>query len=229
MPIPIEALRDDLANRFEVRTTGVPVGARTLAVAHPANADALISEADYVLDERLPYWADIWPSSRILAERVLRESGGGRRLLELGCGMGLVSSAAALAGFSVTATDYYVDAMAFARLNVWDNARCEIATSLLNWRHLPADLGTWDVVVASDVLYEKPYADLVAELLRRAVAPSGYAIIADPGRLALPAFLDACASRELAVSEPERVPWAGESQQQEIQLFVVRHGATVPR
>ena len=208
-----------------MRTTCVPLGDREITVAHPANADDLISEADYVLDERLPYWADLWPSSRVLAERLLREVGGGRRVLELGCGMGLVSTAAAMAGFRVTATDYYVDACAFARLNAWDNTHREIETRLLNWRHLPSDVGRWDVVVASDVLYERPYAEVVAEVLLRTLATNGFALIADPGRLALGAFVQACVVRGLAVGAPEQVPWEEGAQKQVIQLLVVRHGA----
>ena len=97
-----------LRTRFDVTETEVTCGNRTFVLAHPRNADTLISEEDYVKDERLPYWADIWPSSRILAEHVVRHKGNGRRALELGCGSGLVACALAAAGYKVTATDYYL-------------------------------------------------------------------------------------------------------------------------
>ena len=223
----MSAVRDDLVRRHDVRSTVLALGDREVAIAHPADADALISETDYVRDERLPYWADVWPSARVLAERVIREPGDERRLLELGCGVGLVSTAAACAGFDVTATDYYADACAFARLNAWDNAQCDITTSLLDWRHLPEHLGRWDLVVASDVLYEPAYAELVAEVLWRTIDDGGSAVVADPGRLALGSFVRACERRALVVGDAEFVAWAEGAQQQVIQLHVVRHRAVV--
>ena len=156
-PAAIEALRASLERRFRTATTTVQVLGEALSLCHPANADELISEEDYVRDERLPYWADVWPSSVVLAEHVRRAEGASRRLLELGCGIGLVAASAARAGFDVTATDYYDDALEFARLNVATNAGREIRARLVDWRNLPDDLGTFNVVVASDVLYEPRY------------------------------------------------------------------------
>ena len=221
--IAAHALRDELASRFEIITSSVPLAGDTVELAHPANFDDLVSEADFVRDDRLPYWADLWPAARMLAERVRAERGVGRRLLELGCGMGLVSTAAALAGFDVTASDYYDDACLFAKANAWHNARRTIDVLHLDWRALPAGLGSWDVVVASDVLYEVPYAEQVAAALASVIAPAGYAIVADPGRPALPDFLTACGSLGLAVAATEFVPWSGDAQQQVIQLIVIRH------
>lgn len=216
-------MRDSLASRFAVSTTRVPLGGGAVDLSHPSSFDDLISEADYVRDERLPYWADLWPAARVLAERVRRESGAGCRLLELGCGMGLVSTAAALAGFDVTATDYYPDACEFARSNAWQNAHRAIETRHLDWRALPGDLGTWDVVVASDVLYETPHAELVAAALARTIARNGRAIVADPGRPALDAFIASCEARGLSVAAPERVPWSEGEQNLVIQLLVITH------
>ena len=76
----------------------------------PANADDLISEDDFVRDERLPYWADLWPSARILAEELAVMRLRGQRVLELGCGLGVVAIGAVIGGADVTATDYYEDA-----------------------------------------------------------------------------------------------------------------------
>src|SRR6476661_10734277 len=93
-----DSLRADLERRFRTATRTVQVGGRDVELLSPANADDLISEQDYVMDERLPYWADLWPSAEILAEEVRTMRLTGQRVLELGCGLGLVSIAAALAG-----------------------------------------------------------------------------------------------------------------------------------
>lgn len=189
---------------------------------HPVSADELISEEDFAHDERLPYWADIWPSSIVLAEHALTLEGKGRRLLELGCGLGMVASAAAMAGFDVLATDYYEDAMHFTRVNVSRNAGVDVETRLVDWRRLPADLGTFDVVLASDVLYERPYAALMARALARTLSTGGEATLADPGRLAAPAFVAECGQSGLVAERVARRPFEAGAIRQTIDLYQVR-------
>jgi predicted nicotinamide N-methyase len=193
----MRALEESLRRRFRVVQTRVEVAGRELSLLHPASAEELIDEHDFERDERLPYWAELWPSARILAGRVVTMEGRGRRLIELGCGAGMVSTCAALAGFQVTATDYYEDAARFARLNAWRNAGVEIESAMVDWRSLPAELGKFDVVLASDVLYERPYGALVAETIARVLAPSGVAVVADPGRVGREPFVDALAGQGL--------------------------------
>jgi predicted nicotinamide N-methyase len=201
----IEALSEELARRFRTVRTTVTAGANSIEIMHPEKADDLIDEADFERDERLPYWADVWPSAVILARRVAGERGAGRRLLELGCGAGLVASAATLAGFDVTATDYYEDSLLFTRVNVVRNGGADPALRLVDWRDLPADLGTFDLVVASDVLYEHTYGALVAAAIARTLRPRGLAILADPGRIAAAEFVDAARERGLEVWTADRV------------------------
>ncbi len=211
-----------LSRRWTTATEEVTVGESTWALFKPANADHLISEADYVLDERLPYWADLWPSSRILAATLLREQGAGRSLLEMGCGLGLATVASMQAGFDVTATDYYDDALHVTRGNAARNLQREPTVRLVNWREWPADLGTFDVVIAADVLYEKEYASLVAECLVRALKPDGVALVADPGRLALPAFRERIEELGLRIESVEKVKYEAGVVKQEVQIMRLR-------
>ena len=219
------SLERSLVRRFRTAESSVETSGGTFSLLHPANADDLISEDDYVMDERLPYWADVWPSSTVLAGRVAAMAGEGRRLLELGCGLGLVISAAARAGFEPTATDYYEDALLFARVNAWRNARREVAARHVDWRHFPADLGSFDLVLASDVLYEHEYALLVADAFVATLAPGGRAIVADPGRVAADEFVAACAERGLTAVIRERVPYVAGEIRQTINLYDVTRNA----
>ena len=52
----------------------------------------------------------------------------------------------------------------------------------MDWRKLPDDLGTFDVVAASDVLDERPQAALVAAVLARTIAPGGVGLVSDLSR-----------------------------------------------
>lgn len=185
----------------------MPLANGALTLRRPESAEALIREEDFARDERLPYWADVWPSARVLADAlpaVALARGAGTRLLELGCGAGLVAAQAARCGFDVTATDYYPEALEFARWNAWVNGGREIATAVVDWRALPTDLGWFEVVVASDVLYERPYGPLVAQAIRGTLARGGIALVADPGRVGAEGFRATSASLGLSVAHAGR-------------------------
>ena len=160
-------------------------------------------------DERLPYWADLWPAARLLATTALETNGHGRTLLELGCGLGLPTAAAVRAGFDVTTTDYYEDALHVARFNSARVNGTEPKVRMVDWRALPADLGRFDVVMAADVLYERPYGTLVAAAIAATLKPDGEAWIADPGRSALDVFLEQATVHGLEVVSREEFPYAG--------------------
>lgn len=191
------ALRKELERRFVTVSDDVELGGRLVRLLRPVNPEALISEDDFARDERLPYWADLWPSARVLADSLVVEPGDGRALLELGCGLGWAAIGAIKAGFTVTATDYYEDALHFTRVNAFAATGSAPRTRHVDWRALPGDLGTFDTVVAADVLYERPYAALVADAIARTLAPHGQAIVTDPGRVVAGDFLDECRSRGL--------------------------------
>jgi ETFB lysine methyltransferase len=224
-----DALDDALGRFFTLADEAVAVGrgahARCYTLRKPSNPDHLISEADYVVDERLPYWADLWPSARVLAGALLREEGAGRRLLELGCGLGLDTIAALDAGFDVLATDYYDDATHMTRANAQRNLQREPQVRMVNWRAWPEDIGTFDMVIAADVLYEREYATLVARCIARSLAPVGTALIADPGRLALPAFLEELAGVGLELAHTEQERYEDGPVKQDIRLLRLRHSA----
>lgn len=211
--------------RFDLIETVVEVAGHTWTLRHPRAADALISEEDFARDERLPYWADIWPSARVLADMVARHHGNGRPALELGCGSGLVACALAAAQYTVTATDYYTDALEVTRENVRRNCDCEIHTELLDWRALPDQLPRYSLVVAADVLYERPYGALVAAAVARTLAPDGMALVADPGRIALDAFVSEAAARGLAMVERWDTDVAREGQRHTIRLLALRNAS----
>ncbi len=201
------------------------MGKRVFDIIRPRNADDLISEADYVMDERLPYWADIWPSSVVLGDWLLAHPSN-ERTLELGCGSGLVTTSAVESGRSVLATDYYDDAVLFAKANAILNVGKEPDVRMVDWSSFPDDLGTFDLVVASDVLYEPRYPPMVANAIGRSLSAKGIAIVADPGRVAAPMFPGELKAHNLKILKKETVPYALNAISQKIDLYhIVRKGA----
>ena len=117
----VDVLLERIGKRYDTRTETVTVGNRTLSIQSVRDTNALLDAIDpatFMEDERLPYWAELWPSAIALARWVSRYPGlEGKRVLELGCGLGLSGIAAAAAGARVTMTDYDEDALLFARFN----------------------------------------------------------------------------------------------------------------
>ena len=216
-----DALVTALNRRFRTSVEDATVNAHTFSILKPANSDDLIREEDFVKDERLPYWADVWPSSLILAGKLLGLKGHGKTALELGCGVGLSTLAATTAGYDVLSTDYYEDALDVTRANVFRNLGTLARTRLVDWRHLPDDLGRFDLVFASDVLYEKEYAELLPVILNQVLVRSGIALIADPGRVAAPVFVEACARHGLAIRQKETRPFEAGEIKQKIDLYEI--------
>lgn len=210
-----------LDRRFVLARVSVAVAGDAVALETPRSADELINEIDFERDERLPYWADVWPSSTALAGVVSELDGTGKSALELGCGVGLVTIGALRAGFDVLATDYYEDALLFARRNGLSATGREPRTRHVDWRAFPDDLGRFDLVLASDVLYEREYATLVADAIVASLAPGGVALIADPGRVALLSFVTACEQRGCAVGIRARVPWTDGTARQTITIHEI--------
>jgi predicted nicotinamide N-methyase len=212
-----------LERRFRTRETLVDLERRQVRILHPANADDLISEEDFIRDERMPYWADLWPSSLMLARSMVNEVGKGAPLLELGCGSGLVTVAAAIAGYDVLATDYYDDALLFTQVNAERNlVRQTVRTRDVDWRQMPEDLGRFPRVIAADVLYEPTYGDLIANAIAVTLAADGRATVADPGRLSRDNFIAAAKELGLNVDLSRKVKFAEGEVRQEITLIDLR-------
>ncbi|MCB0611639.1 MAG: hypothetical protein KDD12_28215, partial [Lewinella sp.] len=101
--------------------------------------DRLIAQGEQhedVLDERIPYWADLWPSALALGRYLIQENiiRPGLTVTEMGCGLSLPGIIAGRLGASVTLTDYLSSALDFARHNWAQNLEEPAVFALMDWR-----------------------------------------------------------------------------------------------
>ena len=107
-----------------------------MLISRPVDYDQLIDDAAADPEQNLPYWAELWPSGVALAAKIARDPGivQGRRVLELGCGLGVTAIAALRAGADLLVTDYSPEALALCSLNALDQAGALPKTLRVNWR-----------------------------------------------------------------------------------------------
>lgn len=158
-------------------------------------------------DERLPYWAEIWPSSIALSEYVCSRNIYGKNVLELGCGVGVVGIVAALEGAKVLMTDYEEDALKFTRMNIEKNFTQAMLDPLvevmyLDWR-TPALSEKFDLIIGSDLIYEQRNHQPILNLFKQYLREDGEAILTDPNRSTLGKFLKSADEFGFNVSRSE--------------------------
>ncbi len=152
----------------------VTVAGVRLELLRPESPETLLDEEAFAVDEFLPYWAELWPAARALADALpdVREA----RVVELGCGLGLPSLVAAAKGAMVTATDWSPDAIDLVRTNAARN-NVTLTAEVWDWRTPCGE--RFDLALAADVLYERRNVEPVLARLRE-LAPE--ALVALAGR-----------------------------------------------
>lgn len=124
----------------------------------------------------------VWPAGGLLAEAMSRHPVAGKRILELGCGLGLASLVLQQRGADVLATDHHPLAETFLRENATLNGLPPVPYRNLQWTVAEPDLGRFDLIIGSDILYERGHAAQLAPVLERHANASAEIVVADPGR-----------------------------------------------
>ncbi|WP_027177616.1 class I SAM-dependent methyltransferase [Maridesulfovibrio bastinii] len=143
-----------------------------------------IGENDFGEDERLPYWAELWPASVLLGEWLVAraEDLKGSKCLDLGCGLGLTAVIASGLGADVVAFDYEFAPLHFARRNAFKNNVPQPLWMQMDWREHALKPGSVDFIWGGDILYEKRFFDPLERLFRHALKPGGKIWMAEPRR-----------------------------------------------
>lgn len=129
-----------------------------------------------------PMFGVIWPSSLVLAHFISDYDTSGKRILEVGCGMALSSLLLNKQKADITATDYHPDAGFYLQRNTLLNDDKPIDFECVNWSAKTDELGLFDLIIGSDLLYEDQHLKLLSEFVERHANPDCEIIIVDPGR-----------------------------------------------
>jgi SAM-dependent methyltransferase len=167
------------AEMFRYRTDLFP--SPLLRPADPNTVLEQLTEDAYEKDKFLPYWAEQWPSSDIILNYLKTCPIDPRnKIIELGCGLGIIAAYLSLRKHFVIATDISFDALLFSKANSELNNVRSIPCCV-DWRALPFKTN-FDLIVASDILYESRWIEPILSICKQFLKPGGRALIADPCR-----------------------------------------------
>lgn len=219
----IDQLMVWIKNRHAVDVVPLKIGDKVLKILQIKEFEDYLEElidvkATGMMD--LPYWAKLWDSSFMLAYFLGKQQAVlGRRVLEIGAGLGVVGVYAALCGHRVTITDINEDALHFARANVLLNDARNAEVRKLDWND-PTFAETYDVIVGSEVVYDRQSYPALVQFLRRTLAPGGIIFLAKNATLSTPTFFAELTKYFEFKETTQTIRSDGESQQ--IVLYAIR-------
>lgn len=141
-----------------------------------------IAEALGITSSNWPIFGIVWDSSQVLAHFMLDYEIKGKRILEVGCGMALSSLMLNGRNADITATDYHPEVEAFLTINILLNEGKDIPFVCADWANGESGLGKFDVIIGSDLLYERDHVDLLSRFIDQHSQTQCEVIIVDPGR-----------------------------------------------
>ncbi|MDO5577424.1 MAG: methyltransferase domain-containing protein, partial [Fibrobacter sp.] len=138
-----------------------------------------ITDSEFNKDEFLPYWAHHWPSAEKFLSYILRYPfEKDICVCELGCGLGVLSSAFSIRKCKTYSIDISYQACKYSFQNVTLNGGTP-RVICSDWRHTGLNK-KFDLIAASDILYEARWIEPVLNCINSLLAPGGKVWIADP-------------------------------------------------
>jgi predicted nicotinamide N-methyase len=132
--------------------------------------------------ESWPLFGQVWPSGQVLACAMYVMELRGRRVLELGAGLALASLVVHQRGGDMTVSDYHPMIPQFLEHNLRLNGLGPIKYRAADWALHDVDLGEFDLIIGSDLLYEHGQPQVLADFIDRHSADSVEVLIVDPDR-----------------------------------------------
>jgi 2-polyprenyl-3-methyl-5-hydroxy-6-metoxy-1,4-benzoquinol methylase len=129
-----------------------------------------------------PLFGQLWPSAQKLADLMQVWNLDGRRILEIGCGLGLASLVIHRRHGNITASDCHPLTDSFLQANLLLNLLPQLRYATGNWARENPALGRFDLIIGSDVLYERSQPEQLAAFLECHAAARAEILIIDPNR-----------------------------------------------
>lgn len=182
-----------LRSRHKLYFEPLKLGDETVRLLKIADLEEFLDGKDPFADvSDFPFWVKLWEAAVALAS-VLHglPPGNGRRLLELGAGLGAPGLGAALNGYDVTISDYEDIILDFQRVSVAASGLTGLVrVEMLDWLN-PPPMEPFDVLAGAEILFREEFFQPLLNIFLTCLKPDGVILLAhDSGRQSLPKFLE---------------------------------------
>lgn len=205
MKLSLQEIMDILSGKYDLEVEPVTVGEKQVKLLQVRNLEEYVVKQlenqgiptfDHPTEEvfyhltNLPWWAKLWEPSFVLAYFMGHQPViPGRKILEIGAGLGFVGVYTAMCGHDVTISDIEADALLFTRANTLLNDMVDVKVIQLDWS-LPFEDEPYDIIMGSEVVYDRKTYDVLVDFLDRALAPDGTIFLAKNKDLKTPLFFN---------------------------------------
>lgn len=155
---------------------------RTLKDKQQFSDDEQVSEKVGINSTLWSIFGVVWDSGQVMAHLMSTYDIENKRILEVGCGIGLSSLVLNERNADITATDYHPEAKVFLEKNVELNKAKKINFEICDWKNEYPDLGKFDLIIGSDLLYQADHAEILASFINNHSKDGGEVIHIAPNR-----------------------------------------------
>jgi predicted nicotinamide N-methyase len=180
-----------IKSKYRLTFDDLKIGEKKLKLLKIADlAEFLDGKDPFANVSEFPFWVRLWDAAMVLAYVLgSQKDVAGKKLLELGAGLGAPGLAAAAAGYEVTITDYEDIILDFQRVSAAASGLADIKFLHLDWLN-PPDLGRFDVLVGAEILFREAFFLPLLHIFKQYLTEDGTIFLAhDATRQSLGKFL----------------------------------------
>ncbi len=194
IPKKVRPIYDRLKDKYILEFEPVSIKNRRFQILQLKDIEPLIAGKDiFAQSEQFPFWVKVWEAAVVMADFMASlPADPEKKVLELGAGLGVTGLVASAFGHHVTITDYQDEILDFPRVSAAVNGCAYASFAQLDWL-APAELGTFDMIIGSEILFNSKFFQPLLDVFKKYLAPQGSIYMAhDSRRMSLGAFLPLC-------------------------------------
>ncbi len=191
LPEPERDIYNRIKKKYSLTFDRLRAGDKNIRLLKIADLEQFLEGKDPFADvSEFPFWIRLWDSAMVLSYVLgAQKDVSGKRLLELGAGLGAPGLAAAAAGFDVTLSDYEDIILDFQKVSAAASKLDNVEFCHFDWLN-PPDLQPFDVLAGAEILFREEFFQPLLSVFSSCLKDDGVIYLAhDSKRQSLGKFL----------------------------------------
>ena len=181
-----------IKSKYSVTFDRLKAGDKQIRLLKITDLEQYLGGKDPLKDvSEFPFWIRLWDAAMVLSYVLgAQKDTAGKRLLELGAGLGAPGLAAAAAGFEVTLSDYEDIILDFQRVSAAASELSGVQCCHLDWLN-PPEMKPFEVLAGAEILFREEFFEPLLQIFTTCLTDDGVIFLAhDAKRQSLGKFLN---------------------------------------